>query len=37
MNIYTHVLGGQERKAVDSLPDLLHDSSAENSSEIKAG
>ena len=25
MNIYTHVLTGQERRAVNSLPDLLHD------------
>jgi len=33
MNIYTHLIGGQERKAVDSLPDLL----ASTGSEIKVG
>jgi hypothetical protein len=36
MNIYTHVLVGQERKAINSLPDLLQDSSSKNGSEIKA-
>jgi hypothetical protein len=29
-------IGGQERKAVNSLPDLLHDSGDETGSEIKA-